>query len=178
MKDFKLKFTNKEECYSILEEYVQDESLLGKNNITILDIGIVYDANPLSTEEVPLESIPRDGYYVLVRDMNIKTLFSISAEYITEDIVPFSFGGKLPVPEIVTNGQFRDALVLSGISLSDVSAAIQAIPDPIHRQLALNRWDFGNSIERNHPLIIAMAPQFGLTEDSIDEVFRLANSLN
>lgn len=82
-----------------------------------------------------------------------------------------------PVPAVVTNSQCRDALTLAGIMPGDVMAVINLIPDPVQKQLATNKWEYANVIERNHPMIALMAPLLGFSEAQIDDLFRQAANL-
>jgi hypothetical protein len=100
-------------------------------------------------------------------------------EYFVEEVrvVRKSKVEPKPVPETVTNSQARDALTLRGIFPHEVLAMINLIPDPVQKQLALNKWEYGNQLERAHPMLNALAPLLGLTQADIDAIFREASAL-
>lgn len=82
-----------------------------------------------------------------------------------------------PVPEQVTNAQFREALIDVGIMPDQVDAVIEQIQDPLVKAKAKSRWNYANHIERSNPLIAALAPAFGMTDGQVDNLFRAALSL-
>lgn len=79
---------------------------------------------------------------------------------------------KEPVPSEVSPLQIRRWLILNGISMAMVDAAISAIPDPIARQIAAAEWEFGLSVQRSNPMINQMGAAFGLTPSQMDQAFR------
>lgn len=76
-----------------------------------------------------------------------------------------------PVPPSVTNRQLR--LVLIQMGLFDQADAF------IRQQgrLAVTEWDYANEFERRHPIIVAASSAFGLSDDQVDDAFRLASTL-
>lgn len=81
------------------------------------------------------------------------------------------------VPDVVTNAQFRRALIRSNIMPSSVLAAIEAMPTGATREEARTQWEYANTIERGNPLIAQLAPAFGLTSAQVDSLFILAATL-
>ncbi len=81
------------------------------------------------------------------------------------------------VPKMVTPRQLRLALLKSGVSLTNISNAIDNIPDAATKAGALIEWEYANVFERNHPLIVSLGGQLGLTSKQIDSLFILANTL-
>ena len=82
-----------------------------------------------------------------------------------EDIPP------QPVPEVVTPRQIRLALTQLGLRQTveqAVAAGSQDLKD---------WWEYALDIERDHPLIEAMAQQLGITGEQVDGLFQLAASL-
>lgn len=73
------------------------------------------------------------------------------------------------VPYNVTRRQARKALKNAGL----LDAVEAAITDPDDRL----DWDQAITVERNNPLIAAMATSLGLTDEQIDDLFRLAETL-
>jgi hypothetical protein len=76
-----------------------------------------------------------------------------------------------PVPESVSARQIRLWLVRNGISLTQVDAAISAIPDQLQRDSVRVEWDYAPYVERTHPMLIPLATTLGLTESQVDQAF-------
>jgi hypothetical protein len=81
-----------------------------------------------------------------------------------------------PVPETVTARQARLALLRAGL-LDSVDAALAALPDPQERRAAQIEWEYATEIRRDSPLIAALAPLLGLTDEQVDDLFRAAAGL-
>ena len=77
-----------------------------------------------------------------------------------------------PIPNI-TRRQLRLWLVRQGIALSDVEAAIEALPEP-GRTEAQIEWADASTYERSNPLIESIGTTIGLTPEEIDDGFRNA----
>jgi hypothetical protein len=82
-----------------------------------------------------------------------------------------------PVPVNVSARQIRRWLVLHGISLAAVDAAIAAIPDQMQRDLVKVDWEWAPYVERAHPMLIPLAAALGLSESAVDQAFREAFTL-
>jgi hypothetical protein len=80
-----------------------------------------------------------------------------------------------PVPEAVTARQARLALLGAG-KLDHIEAALAAIPGPEGRAAQIE-WEYALEIRRDSPLIGALAPMLGLTEEQVDDLFRAAEGL-
>lgn len=80
-----------------------------------------------------------------------------------------------PVPTEVPLWAFRAALAMAGLKTS-AEALIAALPEP-NKTVATQQYEYGNFIERQHPLINGLGAQLGLTSAQIDEIFRLGASL-
>jgi hypothetical protein len=81
------------------------------------------------------------------------------------------------VPENVSARQIRLWLIDNNISLSSVENAINGIVDEKLREKTLVEWEYAPYIERNHPLIEALAASLGLTTEQIDQGFIVASQL-
>jgi len=81
-----------------------------------------------------------------------------------------------PMPTL-TSRQLRLGLVLNGISLSSVEAAIDAIEDPTDREVARIEWEYATTFERSHPLIEQVGTALGLTPEQIDDMWSEAAEL-
>jgi hypothetical protein len=98
---------------------------------------------------------------------------SITSEIETvEEVVQ----AQAAVPQTVTPRQIRIALVMSGISLSTIEAMIDSLPEP-DRSITKITWEYSVEFQRNNPLLNAIAPIFGFTQQQIDELFQLASTL-
>lgn len=75
----------------------------------------------------------------------------------------------------VTMRQARLALLEIG-KLFDVIDIINRLPEP-PRTAATIEWDYASEVERRSPLIDMLAPQLGLTDQDVDELFNRASVL-
>lgn len=78
-----------------------------------------------------------------------------------------------PLPPLSAS-QLRMGLVLNGIPLSSVDAAIDAIADSTEREMARIKWEYAQYYERDHPLLAHVASSLGLTDQKIDEMWQEA----
>jgi hypothetical protein len=78
-------------------------------------------------------------------------------------------------PRIVTMRQARMALLSVGL-LDDVEAAINALPSPM-KEAARIEWEYSGTVERDRPLIQALAPALGLDDAAMDALFTAAARL-
>lgn len=85
-------------------------------------------------------------------------------------------GALYPNIAPVTPRQIRQALILSGISLSLIDSALDSLPEPT-RSLALAEWEYSNEFQRNRPLVSNVAQLLGWTEDQIDALWIFAGTL-
>lgn len=77
-----------------------------------------------------------------------------------------------PVPRTVSRFQARAALHLSG-HLVAAEAAVAASTDPLV-QMA---WDEAIEFRRTSPTIVSLAAAIGLTDQQVDDLFRLAATI-
>lgn len=82
-----------------------------------------------------------------------------------------------PLPAPLTARQLRLGLVLNGLSLDQVAAAIDAIEDPQDRNVARIEWEYASSFERTHPLLESVGAALGLTPGQIDTMWQGALAL-
>jgi predicted component of type VI protein secretion system len=80
-----------------------------------------------------------------------------------------------PIPQSVTMRQARLALLQQGL-LDQVDTVIDSLDEP-ERSAAKIEWEYSQTVERDRPLIQALAPGLGLTEDDLDNLFKLAATL-
>ena len=75
-----------------------------------------------------------------------------------------------PVPQSVTPYQFRVALLRAGVSLAQVDAMIDALPQP-ERDEARVAWEYGLEVRRDHALVAQFAAALGLDDAAVDAAF-------
>lgn len=80
------------------------------------------------------------------------------------------------VPAKVTRRQALQALRIAGLR-DLVQPAIDAIPDPLARDLAQIEWDESLEFERARPLLIQLGLAIGLDDDGLDALFVQAAAL-
>jgi hypothetical protein len=110
-----------------------------------------------TTEDVDQRVINFDKPYV-----------DISRVWVVEPVV---------IPDNISARQIRLWLIDNNISLSSVENAINGIVDEKLREKTLVEWEYAPYIERNHPLIEALAASLGLTSEQIDQGFIEASQL-
>lgn len=77
-------------------------------------------------------------------------------------------------PSTVTMPQARKAIILSGVGIAAVEAAIADIADDTARELALTDWEYSPVVRRDSELVQSLAPVLGA---DLDQLFTLAASL-
>lgn len=79
------------------------------------------------------------------------------------------------IPQSVTMRQARQAMLSAGI-LSQVDALIAAMPGDEGESARID-WNHAQEVKRDWPLIGALGPQMGLTEQQIDDLFIYAATI-
>lgn len=80
-----------------------------------------------------------------------------------------------PGPEAVQLYSLRAVFALHGLT-SKIDAAIAALPEP-QKSIAFAHWNYGNTISRQHPLVLSLISLLGLSETEADEIFRDAQTV-
>jgi len=75
------------------------------------------------------------------------------------------------VPDKISARQIRLWLIQNGYDLSVVENAINNIEDENLRKITLIEWEYAPYVERNHPMVAAIAQALGLTSVDIDTAF-------
>ena len=120
-----------------------------------------YDAE---TRRVEFEIVERDGGYA-----KQCTVIDIPAEELEQRLQNWRES------VIVTMRQARIALLSSG-QLSSVDSAIASMPDG-QREVAEIEWEYGSTVERLSPLVVGLTPALGFTEEEMDDLFKVAESV-
>lgn len=80
------------------------------------------------------------------------------------------------IPRVVSPRQMSIALIMSGISLETIETTIDALPEP-DKSITRVTWEYSVEFQRDNPVLNAMAPAIGLTQEQIDQLFVLASTL-
>lgn len=72
---------------------------------------------------------------------------------------------------MVSPRQIRQALTAAGLR-TQVEAAVAAGDQDLK-----DWWEFSTAVERNHPMVIAMATGLGVSESQLDDLFKQAATL-
>lgn len=110
--------------------------------------------------------------------MDTQTIYNIATgETVT---VPYERPPE-PTPEElraallpITRRQLRLTLVRNGISLDDVAAMIEAMPEGLAKEEARIEWDDASTFDRLHPTLILIGQGLGLTPDQVDALWQQA----
>ncbi|WP_322884803.1 hypothetical protein U8C32_12575 [Sinorhizobium medicae] len=73
--------------------------------------------------------------------------------------------------------QLRLGLVGAGISPSEVTAVLEALPKGSEKEAAMIEWEYATSYERTHSLVATVGAGLGLTDEEIDAMWTAALSL-
>jgi hypothetical protein len=88
--------------------------------------------------------------------------------------------GPLPTPVVpasVSARQIRLWLISNGVSLAQIDALIDNLPDQMQREYTRVEWDYAPYVERSHPMIATFAAALWLTEEQVDAGFITAATL-
>ena len=79
----------------------------------------------------------------------------------------------LPLPQVTVSAwQIRKALNAAGLR-AEVEAAVAASDD----QDIKDGWEYAQSFDRTHQLVVAMASQLGLDDDDVTQIFSVASTM-
>jgi len=81
---------------------------------------------------------------------------------------------KARLPAVATPRQIRLALLDAGL-LDSVSIAFDDLSEPLRTKVQIE-WEYATEIDKESPLIQALYPKLGLTEDELDDLFVAAAS--
>ena len=82
----------------------------------------------------------------------------------------------IQVPQIIPNWSLRAQLQIMGLFDS-----VQTMVDNLtgtEKIIAVQQWEYGNQVERYHPLVIQIGTELGLNSQQIDQIFIDANNLS
>lgn len=81
------------------------------------------------------------------------------------------------VPQSVSLRQFRMALKRAGLFDAVMAFAEHEAVPPQIRDDIMEFMNYSNTIERNHPLLVDLAPVLNVSSEQVDEIFTLASTL-
>ena len=112
--------------------------------------------------EIPENSVLVGPTYTIDHE-NKRVVGSFSVEQITP---------RVPnVPRSISARQIRMWLVKNGYSLAEIESKIDAIEDPLQRDLVRVEWEYAPYIERNHPMIGPISTSLEMTSEEVDRAF-------
>ena len=76
----------------------------------------------------------------------------------------------------VSPRQIRTALILSGVSLTDIDTALNSLSEPM-KSIAKIEWEYSVSFQRDRDLVNSVGQMLGWTSDQLDALWHLAGSL-
>lgn len=71
----------------------------------------------------------------------------------------------------LTARQLRLGLVDNGFSLAQVEAAINAMPEGIDKEKAKIEWQHAGEFQRDHPLLVTIATQLGISAQQFETMW-------
>lgn len=86
---------------------------------------------------------------------------------------------KAPASEVisdVTPRQIRQALILSGVSMSSIDSALNSLPEPT-KSLALTEWEYSIAFQRHRPLVAQVGQMLGWNNSQLDALWKFAATL-
>ena len=81
------------------------------------------------------------------------------------------------VPIQVKNMKFRLALIKSGIMPSSIDSLITQMPEGAMKENIFTLWNFADYLERNDASLNYMAGQFNISQEQLDNLFILSDTL-
>ena len=81
------------------------------------------------------------------------------------------------VPIQVKNMKFRLALIKSGIMPSSIDTAINQMPEGAMKENIFTLWNFADYLERIDASLNYMAGQFNISQEQLDNLFILSDTL-
>lgn len=81
------------------------------------------------------------------------------------------------VPQELTRSQLRQALLIKGISETNIVAAINGIENELHRNIMLIKWEDQPTYRRQNDDLKSIGAALNLSEKDINEIFELGATL-
>lgn len=169
MIDYKLKFTNEAEAKSVLSQFVVDGAFVADNEHGSLIIQSVITPTDNTDPENPVQLAPLEGFFVFLRSRKFKTDL---AQYVTsEPLFNVSFGPLPPPPNEVGALSLRRALRIMGLK-AGIEAAIATQSEEVKEA-----YEYATIFKLTDPMLTQLVPALGISQEVINDVFRLAKEL-
>lgn len=78
---------------------------------------------------------------------------------------------KASVPETISQMRLRKQLILSGISIPSIYAAIEQIEDQTQRDLVYTMWEYAVVFERADEILNQMVNILNISQEQLDQIF-------
>lgn len=133
--------------------------------------------------ELEIEKLPDPAYDPATQTLENRsfadlTNFKWINEAYVRNLTQDEINQRLPQPpDTCTPRQLRIALIQTGISPSTIDSQIDAISDPIQKEIARAEWEYALEIKKQHPLVSMMAVNLNLTDQQVNDIFSLAVTL-
>lgn len=90
-------------------------------------------------------------------------------------VLPADAPVQAPVTSI-SLAQARAGLIMRGL-FATIADHIEAIADPVQRDLAKNDFEYRNEVELGYPLVAAIQSALGWTDEQVAEFFSFCSAL-
>lgn len=100
--------------------------------------------------------------------------FPVSPYVPPPEPTPEELRSRMPA---LTARQFRLGLVAGGFNPTQVSQAIEAMPEGANKETAKIEWEYATTFNRTHPLIATVGAALGLNDAQIDAMWLTAVNL-
>jgi hypothetical protein len=97
-------------------------------------------------------------------------------QVVSEKLALYSSAPQAEPIADVTPRQIRQALILSGITLEQIDAALASLPEPTH-SLARIEWEYSISFQRHRPLVAQVGQMLGWSSQQLDALWKMAATL-
>ena len=125
----------------------------------------------LNGVKIPLDDSKQEfQQYLIDKDIVGFELIEATPEEIAE-------ANKPKVPIQVKNMKFRLALIKSGIMPSSIDTAITQMPEGAMKENIFTLWNFADYLERIDASLNYMAGQFNISQEQLDNLFILSDTL-
>lgn len=133
--------------------------------------------------ELEIERLPNPAYDYATQTIEYRSFadlpnFKWIEEPYVRNLSQEEIEQRIPKPpDACTPRQLRIALIQAGISLSTIENQIDAIPDPIQKEISRAEWEYALEIKKDHPMVDMIATSLGLTKEQVDNIFSIAINL-
>lgn len=91
-------------------------------------------------------------------------------------LAEYAIAPEVPAIKDVTPRQIRQALILSGVTMESIDAALASLPEPT-ASLARAEWEYSISFQRSRPLVSQVGVMLGWSSEQLDDLWKFAATL-